>query len=80
MQGTRDPLCPLELLGTVRKKMRAHSKLFVVADRVQFIGAPKRTGEYTDTPGGDAATPAKPAAKPFAPVPAPPAATEESPV
>ena len=30
VQGTRDPLCPLELLGTVRTKMRAHSKLFVV--------------------------------------------------
>jgi len=30
VQGTRDPLCPLELLSDVRKKMRARSKLFVV--------------------------------------------------
>jgi len=30
VQGTRDPLCPLERLSEVRKKMRARSKLFVV--------------------------------------------------
>ncbi len=30
VQGTRDPLCPLELLAKVREKMRARSKLFVV--------------------------------------------------
>jgi uncharacterized protein len=30
VQGTRDPLCPLELLSKVREKMRARSKLFVV--------------------------------------------------
>lgn len=30
VQGTRDPLCPLELLATVRKKMKARNKLFVV--------------------------------------------------
>jgi predicted alpha/beta-hydrolase family hydrolase len=30
VQGTRDPLCPLELLGKVREKMRARNKLFVV--------------------------------------------------
>jgi uncharacterized protein len=30
VQGTRDPLCPLELLGNVREKMRARNKLFVV--------------------------------------------------
>ena len=30
VQGTRDPLCPLELLAQVRRKMRAPSKLFVV--------------------------------------------------
>jgi predicted alpha/beta-hydrolase family hydrolase len=30
VQGTRDPLCPLELLGSVRAKMHAQSKLFVV--------------------------------------------------
>jgi predicted alpha/beta-hydrolase family hydrolase len=30
VQGTRDPLCPLELLGKVREKMRVRSKLFVV--------------------------------------------------
>lgn len=30
VQGTRDPLCPLELLAEVRRKMRAPSKLFVV--------------------------------------------------
>jgi len=30
VQGTRDPMCPLEHLSDVRKKMRAPSKLFVV--------------------------------------------------
>ena len=30
VQGTRDPLCPLEHLSQVRQKMRAPSKLFVV--------------------------------------------------
>ena len=30
VQGTRDPLCPLELLASVRAKMSAKSKLFVV--------------------------------------------------
>jgi len=30
VQGTRDPLCSLELLGKVREKMRVRSKLFVV--------------------------------------------------
>jgi pimeloyl-ACP methyl ester carboxylesterase len=30
VQGTRDPLCPLEMLAPVRKKMKAPSKLFVV--------------------------------------------------
>jgi len=30
VQGTRDPLCPLELLGKVREKMHARNKLFVV--------------------------------------------------
>ena len=30
VQGTRDPLCPLELLSEVRQKMRAKNKLFVV--------------------------------------------------
>jgi uncharacterized protein len=30
VQGTRDPLCPLETLAEVRKKMKAPSKLFVV--------------------------------------------------
>jgi len=30
VQGTRDPLCPLERLSQVRQKMHAPSKLFVV--------------------------------------------------
>lgn len=30
VQGTRDPLCPLDLLEKVRKKMKAESELFVV--------------------------------------------------
>ena len=29
-QGTRDPLCPLDLLEGVRKRMRAPSTLYVV--------------------------------------------------
>ncbi len=32
VQGTRDPLCPLDLLEDVRKRMRAHSALHVVDD------------------------------------------------
>jgi uncharacterized protein len=32
VQGTRDPLCPLELLDNVRKRMRAPSALHVVED------------------------------------------------
>jgi predicted alpha/beta-hydrolase family hydrolase len=30
VQGTRDPLCPLELLGETRKRMRAPSTLHIV--------------------------------------------------
>ncbi|MEO8902346.1 MAG: alpha/beta fold hydrolase [Polyangiaceae bacterium] len=30
VQGTRDPLCPLETLALVRQKMKARNKLFVV--------------------------------------------------
>ncbi len=30
VQGTRDPLCPLEVLAPVRQKMKVRSKLFVV--------------------------------------------------
>ncbi len=30
VQGTRDPLCPLDLLEKVRRKMKAKSELFVV--------------------------------------------------
>jgi hypothetical protein len=30
VQGTRDALCPLDLLASVRKKMKARSELFVV--------------------------------------------------
>ena len=30
VQGARDPLCPLDLLEAVRKRMRAPSTLYVV--------------------------------------------------
>jgi uncharacterized protein len=30
VQGTRDSLCPLDLLETVRQKMKAHNQLYVV--------------------------------------------------
>jgi uncharacterized protein len=30
VQGTRDPLCPLEMLESVRKEMKANNQLFVV--------------------------------------------------
>jgi predicted alpha/beta-hydrolase family hydrolase len=30
VQGTRDPLCPLDLLKTTRPKMRASNELYVV--------------------------------------------------
>jgi uncharacterized protein len=30
VQGTRDSLCPLDLLETVRQKMKAHNELYVV--------------------------------------------------
>ncbi len=32
IQGTRDPLCPLDLLARVRRRMRAPSQVHVVAE------------------------------------------------
>lgn len=43
VQGTRDPLCPLDLLENVRAGMRAPSTLHVVAGGDHSLGVMKRT-------------------------------------
>jgi uncharacterized protein len=43
VQGTRDPLCPLELLEGVRKRMRASSTLYVVDGGDHSLLAAKAT-------------------------------------
>jgi predicted alpha/beta-hydrolase family hydrolase len=40
-QGTRDPLCPLDLLEVVRKRMRAPSTLYVVQGGDHSLIVPK---------------------------------------
>jgi len=42
VQGTRDALCPLELLASVRERMTANSRLYVVDDGDHSL-APTRT-------------------------------------
>ncbi len=41
VQGTRDSLCPLDLLDTVRKKMKANNVLFVVESGNHSLQATK---------------------------------------
>jgi len=43
VQGTRDPLCPLDLLEGVRKRMRAPSRLHVVDGADHSLLVPKTT-------------------------------------
>jgi uncharacterized protein len=43
VQGTRDPLCPLEDLARVRERMRAPNELFVVEDGDHSLKATKRS-------------------------------------
>lgn len=42
VQGTRDSLCPLELLEPVRDAMRAPNELLIVAGGDHSLGVPKR--------------------------------------
>ena len=42
VQGTRDPLCPLDLLETVRREMRAPNELFVVDEGDHSLMVTKR--------------------------------------
>jgi predicted alpha/beta-hydrolase family hydrolase len=43
VQGTRDPLCPLDDLTRVRERMRAPNELFVVEDGDHSLKATKRS-------------------------------------
>ncbi|MGZ5553379.1 MAG: alpha/beta hydrolase family protein, partial [Chthoniobacterales bacterium] len=45
VQGTRDHLCPLDLLENVRKEMRAPNELFVVNGGDHSLGVPKKSNE-----------------------------------
>lgn len=42
VQGTRDPLCPLELLENVRREMTAPNELFVVEGGDHSLTVPKK--------------------------------------
>ena len=42
VQGTRDALCPLDLLGEVRAKMKARNELYVVDGGDHSLRVPKR--------------------------------------
>src|SRR6266516_1465537 len=42
VQGTRDPLCPLDLLDRVRTEMKTHNVLHVVVGGDHFLRVPKR--------------------------------------
>ncbi len=42
VQGTRDPLCPLDLLATVRAEMAAPNELYVVDGGDHSLGVLKR--------------------------------------
>jgi predicted alpha/beta-hydrolase family hydrolase len=42
VQGTRDPLCPLELLAAVRREMTARNELHVVEGGDHSLGVRKR--------------------------------------
>jgi predicted alpha/beta-hydrolase family hydrolase len=42
VQGTRDPLCPLDLLAGIRPRMKARSELHVVSGGDHSLGVPKR--------------------------------------
>ncbi len=52
VQGTRDPLCPLELLSKVQRRMKAKSELFVVETGNHSLQATKtalkNSGETQD--------------------------------
>ena len=63
VQGTRDPLCPLELLAGVREGMTAPNDLLVVEGGNHSLEVPKkRRGPRREPPDGDlaAAEPAQP--------------------
>ena len=48
IQGTRDNLCPLDLLAEVRGRMQAPSQLFVVDDGDHSLQVAKRTLKKND--------------------------------
>jgi hypothetical protein len=51
VQGTRDPLCPLDLLEQVRKEMKAPNSLHIVAGGDHSLRVPKRQLELnSETP------------------------------
>jgi predicted alpha/beta-hydrolase family hydrolase len=47
VQGTRDPLCPLELLERVRTEMKAPNSLYVIDDGDHSLLVPKRQLQET---------------------------------
>jgi predicted alpha/beta-hydrolase family hydrolase len=49
IQGTRDPLCPLELLAAVRPKMKARNELRVVEDGDHGLSIRKRAARERGT-------------------------------
>ena len=48
VQGTRDSLCPLDLLERVRTEMRAPNQLHVVEDGDHSLGVRKKSGQNQD--------------------------------
>lgn len=52
VQGTRDPLCPLDLLEQVRAQMKAPSTLHVVDDGDHSLRVRKRSGQAQEAVDG----------------------------
>lgn len=48
LQGTRDPLCPLDLLENVRQKMTAPNTLHLVEDGDHSLRVPKRSAQLQE--------------------------------
>ena len=53
VQGTRDRMCPLDLLDEVRGKMTADSRVYIVDDGDHSLIVAKRTLKRTDTTQAD---------------------------
>ena len=54
VQGTRDPLCPMDLLESVRARMVSVNRLEVVADGDHSLAVAKRTLKTTGETQADA--------------------------